>query len=104
MQIAGLMVIGLLIVLYFLPIKDSPVTQTEPWLVSAIITALAVHGVISIAQKEEWESLSLEDLQKNVEYAFDVKGNWIEFVWQYVESDPVVVKELYGFASIEIDC
>ncbi|TDL35146.1 hypothetical protein E2R51_05345 [Jeotgalibacillus sp. S-D1] len=105
MDIAGLIVIILLIVLYFVPIKDSPLPESEydSWLVSAIITALAVNGVISLAQKEEWMSLSLDGLQKEVEGAFDVNGNWVEFVMQFVEADPLDGKELYGFISHDID-
>ncbi|WP_227395628.1 hypothetical protein [Jeotgalibacillus aurantiacus] len=67
MYILSFIVVAILLLLYFLPVKESEHSAVDDkWLVPAIISALVAYGVIEAAKGEEWEGISLEHLENEL--------------------------------------
>ncbi|TFE03600.1 hypothetical protein [Jeotgalibacillus sp. R-1-5s-1] len=95
MFILSFIVVAILLVLYFIPTKETePVCVDDKWLVPAIISALVAYGIIEAVKEEEWEGISLE----NLEYELGLLGYSAplhELLDQYENTYPVKF-DLFG--------
>lgn len=46
--------------------KEIELLNSDSFLVTAILSTLAVHGILSLAQEDEWQNFTLQDLQETL--------------------------------------
>ncbi|TMU87898.1 hypothetical protein FGG79_07250 [Bacillus sp. BHET2] len=73
--------------------KDIQTKDSDSFIVTATLSALAAHGMISLAQEKEWEAFTLIDLQHALlVHGVVDEGEWIQILTDHLDNDTAFIE------------